>query len=303
MNDKKTLIAIIVLLVIFLPISVYGTYMHISAKDVIIDDNPNKDYILNNKVYFYTGDTLSSTYECKSNCAVVETTIDDANFSTHYYSLGKEEAPTMLDNGYALFNDEGINLYSLDTKKVLLSFSEIKNYNVKHTQPVLIVKNNGKYGVLSLNNMVSLIGYSYDYIAIPNKVNDGVLDTSKFIAKSGSYWYVLESDGSYNHEPFINEIVDFNNEYIVTKSFNNYQVFDYKKNEYFVDSNFKNIYCIGDYILTINNDNVLLVYKDITSNSINNMTLPNYTSIDFDLKGNKIDVYLDGNSYQSIVLT
>ena len=52
MKDKKTLITIIVLLVIFLPIGVFGTIKSFSAtKPDVKDDNPNKEFKYNNKLY------------------------------------------------------------------------------------------------------------------------------------------------------------------------------------------------------------------------------------------------------------
>ena len=43
MYDKKTLVVIIILLIIFLPMAIIGTYRHFTNnEDVVIDDNPDK---------------------------------------------------------------------------------------------------------------------------------------------------------------------------------------------------------------------------------------------------------------------
>lgn len=303
MQDKKTLITIIMLLVIFLPLAVYGTYMHAQGESVIIDDNPNKEYILNNKVYFYNSGVLTSTYECTDNCSVATPVIDDDQYNINYYSLGTKEATTFLSNGYALFQEGNyIVLYNTALNSKLLQFDLIKDYSIEHTHPVLIIKSNGLYGVISLNDMQPMINYKYDFIGIPNRVNDGVLDTSKFIAKSGSYWYVLESDGTYNHEAFREPIIDFNSKYVIVKNLGIYKIYDYTKNEYLSTINKKHVYCIGEYVIVINSNNGLEIYSDMNLPSIRSMSLPNYTNINFSLIGNKIDIFIDGNSYQSIVL-
>ena len=61
MQDKKTLITIIVLLAIFLPAAIFGTYHSLNQeeeKGVVVDDNPNHDVLYNGKVYFYLNNTL-----------------------------------------------------------------------------------------------------------------------------------------------------------------------------------------------------------------------------------------------------
>ena len=54
MKDKKTLITIIILLVVFLPLGLVGTIKHFSTSktNVDVNSNPNKEFIYNGKVYF-----------------------------------------------------------------------------------------------------------------------------------------------------------------------------------------------------------------------------------------------------------
>ena len=86
MKDKKTLITIIVLLVILLPMGVIGTIKNFSVpnKDEVVDDNPNKNFIYKNKLYFYLDGKLLSTYNC-SNCDIANVEIDDDVYKTNYY--------------------------------------------------------------------------------------------------------------------------------------------------------------------------------------------------------------------------
>lgn len=303
MKDKKTLITIIILLICVVPLAIYGTVKHIMNKDIVVDDNPNKDYILNNKVYFYDSGILKGTYKCANECKKITTTIDDNKYSINYYMLGKNDAPEVLPNNYALFEeDQSVALYSIDLKNKVLQFDAVKNYNVNHSSPVLIIKNNGKYGVLSLSEFKVLVSNSYDFIAIPNRVVDGVLDTSRFIGKKGNYWYVLESDGSYNHEEFIDPIVDFNDNYVIVKNQDAYKIYDYDKKEYLLNSNKKAVYCLGSYVLVIDESNNLLVYQNVETTALKAFRLPEYKSITFDYKDGNIVIYLDNKEYQSLVL-
>ena len=106
MYDKKTLVVIIVLLVIFVPLAVIGTYRHINNQDdnVVIDDNPNHEFIYNNKVYFYYNNELINTYPC-NNCSNVVTTINDTEYHTNYYKYGTEEIEPIISSVQAIFTE------------------------------------------------------------------------------------------------------------------------------------------------------------------------------------------------------
>ena len=309
MNDKKTLITIVVLLVVFLPMSIYGT-MHrmnnkVDDKPSVEDDNPTKELVYNGYLYFYDDNgVLLGKRMCKGECAKAESVANDSEYGINYYNKGNEEAPLMLANNYVLFKDqEQTILYNLDSEKDTLTFDAIKTYNISHTSPVIITTSGGKMGVISLESMMPIISYQYDFIGIPNRVIDGILDTSRFIAKNGDNWYILESDGSYKGEEYQEPIIDFNNNYVVTKNQDELKIYDYEKNEYLTEIVKKAVYSLGDYILIISDTNNLLVYSDLNVAEIKSATLSEYSSIDFDYKTTSIDVYLDGNLNQSIDLT
>ena len=105
MYDKKTLWVIIVLLVISVSLATIGTYRHFTNTDVpLVDDNPNHEFIYNNKVYFYYNDELISTYDC-SNCSIAITTIDDTQYHTNYYENGSESLNPIINSVQAIFSE------------------------------------------------------------------------------------------------------------------------------------------------------------------------------------------------------
>lgn len=305
MKDKKTLVSIIVLLVLFLPMGIYGTVYHFQNKSVLIDDNPNQEFIYKNKVYYYQGGNLVSTYKCESECSPVASEIKDNTYGIHYYKRGTNEPLQILNDGYAVFTDgtQGV-LYNFVLESVILNFEAVKTYNVEHTSPIMIISAAGKMGVVSLETMTPVVPIDYDFIGIPNRATNGVLDTSRFIAKNGMYWYVLESDGTYNHEPFRETIVDFNNNYVIVENMGLYKIYDYtiERNEYLKDAGLKGAYCVGDYVIVILPNNTLSVYKNFDEVPIETKVLEEYNDINFEFLGNKIDIYLDNNLKESVVL-
>ena len=299
MKDKKTLVVILILLCFSIFCAAKG--IALNKKGYVVDDNKNKDYIYKNSIYIYKNNQLLNKYDCQGNCTEAISTIENEKYPINIYHLGNSENLKNLNNDYALFKeDEKIKVYNYNFKKVLIEYDEINNYNVKHTDPILIVKKDGKYGVLSLKNMSPILQVKYDYIAIPNKVTDDVLDTSKFIVNEEGNWYIMDKDKKYNEIPFTDPIIDFNDKYIITKNNLGIQINDYSKNTYLNDISKKGVYCIGKYILIISNENTIYVYDDLQNNFITSLEIPNYQKIDFKMVNKMIEIYIDGKIDKTI---
>ena len=299
MKDKKTLIVIIILLIFSIFCAVKGR--NLKNNGYILDDNVNKDFIYKNAVYFYKNNKLISKYVCKGSCQEATSELDSDQYSVNIYSLGKKENLKNLNNDYALFKeDDKIKLYNYKFNKTLVEYDEINNYNVKHNNPILIVKKDDKYGVLSLKNMTLILPIEYDYIAIPNKVVDDILDTSKFIVNDSGSWYIMDKDKKYNAIPFADPIIDFNDKYIITKDDLGVHIYDYNKNSYLDSIDKKAVYCIGKYVIIISNMNNMYVYDDLENNFLTSLRFTDYQQIDFKLVENRIEIYIDGNFDQVI---
>lgn len=303
MEDKKTLITIIVLLAICLPAAIYGTYLSATRVDdgnEIIDDNPNHDLLYNNKVYFYYNDKLLATYECPE-CSETTTSIDDTAFHTNYYKDGDREFPTVLNEAVAIIHQNNAEyVYSIALGRTISNFKSIKDYNVSHTSPVLIAKSGDYWGVVSITSeaLVPIIDYRYEYISIPSHIIDGKLETSKFIAKLNDFWYILNSDGTSDYPAFRSEVVDFNDNYYITFD-NAYHIYDYNNTEFLTNTPKDIVYATTNYILIISDD-TLTVYDNVATSAIQTISLPSYTSIVFNEIETGVDILIDGNSYQTI---
>ena len=204
MKDKKTLITIIVLLVIFLPIGLFGTIKSFSTtKSDVKDDNPNKEFKYNNKLYFYYNDKLLSTYEC-STCTLATSSIDDINYHTNYYKSDDKELAGVLNEYYGLFKEnDNIILYNLVNNKKIDSYKSIKNYNIEATSKFAITEKSSGKGVIFFDLSNSPIPNIYEYITLPSHIIDNKLDTSKFIVKKDNGNISKNSFFDYNTIPFM----------------------------------------------------------------------------------------------------
>ena len=277
MKDKKTLITIIVLLVIFLPMALFGTIKNFSTtKSDVKDDNPNKEFKYNNKLYFYYNDKLLSTYEC-STCTLATSSIDDINYHTNYYKSDDKELAGVLNEYYGLFKEnDNIILYNL-------------------------VEKSSGMGVIFFDLSNSPIPNVYEYITLPSHIIDNKLDTSKFIVKKDNMWSVISANKKVDVAPIIDEIVDFNDNYYITYANDTYHVYDRNNIEYLENLPKTNVYGVGKYIFVLNN-NQLFIYENCLSPVIKIMELPNYNSIYFYQNNNKIDIMIDENLHETLEL-
>ena len=227
MKDKKTLITIIVLLVIFLPIGLFGTIKSFSTtKSDVKDDNPNKEFKYNNKLYFYYNDKLLSTYEC-STCTLATSSIDDINYHTNYYKSDDKELAGVLNEYYGLFKEnDNIILYNLVNNKKIDSYKSIKNYNIDATSKFAITEKSSGKGVIFFDLSNSPIPNVYEYITLPSHIIDNKLDASKFIVKKDNMWSVISANKKVDVAPVLDEIVDFNDSYYITFANNTYHIYD-----------------------------------------------------------------------------
>ena len=310
MYDKKTLVVIIVLLVIFVPLAVMGTYQHITKEEQEIAENVNHEFIFNNRVYFYVDDNLVGTYEC-SNCATVEPIVDDENYHTNYYKYGTLDFGEILSPSLAMFKEgDKIIVYNIVLNmKLNVLYDAIKTYGVKNSNNLILAQNGSSWQALTLNEtgLVTAISGTYDYIGIPSHIIDDVLDSSKVIVKSGNNWQIIDVN---NNESIVlsnQEIVDFNDNYYVVYS-DAYRIYNASNNMEVLDNVVKKeVAMVGEYILIVTDTKVtdtnnLLVYENNNLNTFETYPLPAFEDIYFTITDNNLNVILDGNLQESIAL-
>ena len=303
MYDKKTLIVIIILLVVFVPLAFIGAFKHFGKnEDIIVDDNPNHEFIYNNKVYFYYNDELLGTYDC-SNCTNVITTIDDIEYHTNYYKEGTDQFNPILSSTMAVFSEgDKITFYAIGSKKTV-QYDAIKNYNVANSNNLLLVKRDNLWQIIQIDNngVINVFDGSYDYVAIPNHIENNILNSDYLITKLGDNWQIFDVNNNTNVVNVDKEIIDFNEYYYITYD-NTYQLFDYNNVEVFANITKNDIRILDNYVFLIRDD-LLLIYENDSTNIFSNIALPVYQTIDFELNETSIDIMIDGNLYQSIALS
>ena len=299
-TKKSTLITIIVLLVIVLPPAVYGTYA--SHRGEVEEKNVNKDFYFNGYLYFYDeSGKEKGRYECVStDCGYVETVIDDEEYNINYYKDGQDEKLAYSNDDFALIQDnKEIFIYSLKLNQKIVTFKAVKDYHTKINGDALIAQNEeGKWGVLLLSNMTTIIPYNYDFIGLVNNLVDDKLDLSTLIAKDANGWYLIDGNNVKKTTNMSEVIVNYTDKYLLT---NKKELYDYTGSLLSLPVPYQDIYLVDNYVVLVNN-NVVLVYDDIRKASIGMDTIGSYENISFTVADKTLNIYLDGIIGSSIEL-
>ena len=114
-NNKMVLPVIIILLIIFLPLTVIGSYKSLSKGTSL--ENPSKEHKYNNKLFYYDSEgKLLGTYECtSSDCDDAQTEIDD-EINDFYKEGDKNDIGVFNTDNVFIKDNDKIYLYSLSTK-------------------------------------------------------------------------------------------------------------------------------------------------------------------------------------------
>ena len=302
-NNKFVLPIIIIFLLFFLPLSIYGIY---SNKNSILSiDNPNHEHKYNNKLYYYDdNDNLIGYYECLSeDCDDAKTIIEDEN--NIYYDKGTNENIGLLSNNNVFISDNNIiKLYNLNSKVSILELKLIKNYNTTIYGNLLIVKNTeDKYGVMDLNLVNYKIMPEYDYLAINNSFDGEKIIASKLIAKKDDIYYLIDINNKKITADFNNNIYDYNDNIVVCNNDNKYMIYKYDgtklldyqeiikinilKNEIIFQNRLGNIYIYDNEL-----NNIIKSYVPITSDI-------NYT---YDVIDNSIEIKNNNVLYDTYLI-
>lgn len=301
MYDKLTSKIIIVLLVIFIPLSIIGLLNRKEDIPNAVDENPNKETFYNNKVYFYNANELLGTYSC-IDCKKTETIIDDTNYHTNYYKYGTEELKTVQNSILAIFTEgDKIEFYNIVSQKKTMEFDAIKTYNISNNNNLYFGKIANLWQIIEITEegVKSVVVDSFDYVAIPNHIENNILNSDKLIVRKNNNWEILDIINNKSVITSVNEIVDFNNYYYIVYN-NGYQILTYNNTEILPNLTKKNVATVGDYLFIVSNGNILFIYKKNDITNYETMTLPEYTEIDFTNSDEGIKIMLDKNLYQTI---
>ena len=281
---KSTLCVIIVLLVFFLPITIFSTTKAIQK--ALYVENPNHEFKYNNKLYFYDGEELLGTYPCLNFTEVCELATPDnkpdPNIILKEYEVSNPTTIPIINSRYVFVKDTTFEnvatssaiLYDLTTNQLLIKYNKVKNYGIGLDNNILIVQdNNGKYGVIELaDNVIARIPYEYDYIGASSIINPETnkISSTKLVTLKDNIWQIVDSYGSVLSTNFENDIYTYNDTYIVLKQKDNQMYLTNYSGDVILTDTFKYLDFYEQYLLVIDNSNNFYIYNLQISQRITN---------------------------------
>lgn len=312
-NKKITFVIIIILLIVFVPLAIFSTTLHLQNKKQSID-NPNHEFLYNGKLYFYKNDELLGNYVCE------ETDYCDyaiARMNSTYPLMEpkqtKNEKLSLIENRYAflmdttttLLNTAEIILFDIETNKEIGRYTEVKNYGVGIDNTIYLVKNKeGLWGAIEFKDGANLIiPYNYDYIGlVDQKEENGTISSSLFAVLKDKTWYLIDSNNNKVTDSFQNEIVSYNKEYVIVSNGTSMQLLNYTgRNRLFGDYKYLN-FC-GKYIAIVDNSDVFYLFDIENNQEIGNRhNVKNPNELNFEIVNNRARVSLAGELIENIAI-
>ncbi|MBO4601093.1 MAG: hypothetical protein J5634_02535 [Bacilli bacterium] len=236
--------------------------------DVVIQQ---ENYTYKNGVLIFTDESKKEIgkYECKNKdekkCYIAYRNEEDNFIGDQYLdqdgnkiksraSIINEDYVFVVDNKSG--SNDDIILYSIKSKNSIDEYKLVKQSSINKNNVILKNKEN-KYGMLDLSDTTprTLINFVYDYAgAVANENSNKYL----VINKNRKY-YLIDFEENLLSSGFNDEIVDYNDNFIVTKSSDNYyKIFNFEGTE-LTPNTYLFIKIMGDYYAALL-DNGIIVY-------------------------------------------
>ena len=228
-NNKMTLVMAIILTIIALPLAVISTYGHVlypSNNDTLACDLKLTDgscYTCENKAGYcnYVADSLYALNYYKGTNNFVTVT------SGYVFLM---DSPTTF-NGANLTEHPKTIIYNT-TSGNKISIIGLNNYGIGIKGDYYIgITDNGKYTLYYINQTVKkVITEEYDFIGLANHLENGKLDSSKFVALKNNEWLLIDANNKALSTAFTNPIYDYSTKAVALYKDNNYYLSDYAGN-------------------------------------------------------------------------
>ena len=267
-NDKFVLYAIIILLIIFLPLTVVSFYIKIGENP--LDANPGHDFYYDNNLWFYNkNNDLIGKYACTTEkCDLTKTIIDDDKYGINYYQGGALNNVEIIDNKYTFITDGALNyLFSLGSSSTISNYKNIKDYHIRIENNTYIVQNKDDvWGAFTIgSNLGAVLPFEYDFIGLKNNVVNNELQAKKFIVLKDSKWFIVDNKNSALTSFFENPIIDYTDNYVISKQDDQIRIYNYKMEEYLTTYNFNECATFNNYIAVKDTNNIYVF------NNVNNI--------------------------------
>lgn len=280
MKNKPTLIAIIVLLVIFVPLSIYTTYLKLFKVEELPDTKTQE-------VTSYLDD-IDKFVDIKT---------DGQRTSIGTFKIANKDYTFVL-------KDNTVYLHSIADNLNILDYQAIKFYNSYIENNLLIVKRDNKWGIINLNSLQPVVKPEYDYLGLIDDEKDGVLNTNTFIGLKNNFYSLYKLGDSFKKvsSDFKDIIYTYNNNQKVIITINNdrYKVYDFNGNNLLENYEITKAAITNNYLAIIDSQNNLYLFNRVPGLPFENYSVKDVSKLKLKESANTLEIYLNDNLYKNI---
>lgn len=313
MKDKKiTLWVIIILLIVFLPMTIFSTIMHFKNTN-LPEENPEHAFKFDGKLYFYDEEKLLGTYTCSNVLEHCDLAVSSVNATTSLEEYEEAEKSTLpvIANRFVFLTDssknEGKNspilLYDLETNRVIGRYKSVKNYGIGIENDYYILESEDElWGVVSFENgIVVLLPFQYDYIGLANHINSETnkIESNLFAVKNNDNWQLMDVNGASFTDPISENLVSYNYEYIIEEENGVMKLMNYYNQT--ILQNYKYLHFYNKYIAVIDIFSQFYLYDVNSKERITDMYFVESIE-DIELVTNEegIQIFRNGNLEETV---
>lgn len=280
MKNKPTLIAIIVLLVIFVPLSIYTTYLKLFKVEELPDTKIQE---------------VTSYLDEIDKFVDIKTDGKRTNIGT--FKIANKDYTFVL-------KDNKVYLHSIADNLNILDYQAIKFYNSYIENNLLIVKRDNKWGIINLNSLQPVVKPEYDYLGLIDDEKDGLLNTNTFIGLKNDFYSLYKLGDSFKKvsSDFKDIIYTYNNNQKVIITINNdrYKVYDFNGNNLLKDYEITKSAITNNYLAIIDSQNNLYLFNRVPGLPFENYSVKDVSKLKLKESANTLEIYLNDNLYKNI---
>lgn len=305
-SKNSVLITIIVLLVIFVPLSIIGTVAHFTDSGL----SSGKQLYRKGYLYFYQdgSNTLLGKYKCFDKiCDYAYEFVNDDTIGLNYYNDNSVDKIELVNNKYAFIVDSKvapnyyrgvpISLYDVVNDQSKINLNAVKNYTIGIDNDYFIVQNAlGKWGVIQLRDEVkSIIPYTYMFIGLKNNITDSnKIKSDRFVVKDDKGFKIINDKEEALSTYFEGNIIDYNDEYIANKKDDAVYITNYQGSQSIMNS-FKNVRFFDKYVGVIDLTGNFSIINPVNGNDLSKKyTIDSFDSVKYSIVDNGIELDING---------
>ncbi len=314
--QKASFYTILILLLLFLPITGYSLYLKsLNKKPATSKDNVNKEMYFDGALWFYNSQgEILGTYPCQNTyCSYAVSYEEDFHYPLLTHQSEEESYLPIINQQYVFISDhetkDDHSAFLYDIQKEIaykeITYASIHQYQIGIEDNLFIVEDqNHHFGVLQIDSFASpILEIKYDYVGMLDQVsrNNKILGDYFVVLEDGE-WKILDRNEAELTSSITEPIVTFNGEYIITNQDGVYHVKDYQGNN-MIEEDFTYLSFVDKY-LQCQTDTELYLYDFVTKSAISEVyEIKKSDDISVEVNGEEIQILINNRLQESISLT